>query len=77
MSFPSGCSDHDFNYLMRLFRCQRPPAPLHDDEVRLTMAGWLQRDALGELVVTEEVERHFRRVWRPIIVEAPGRRRAH
>jgi hypothetical protein len=77
MAFPSGCSDHDFTYLMRLFRGQQPTAPLHEDEVRMMRAGWLCRDHHGALAVTAEVERHFRNVWQPIIVETNRRRSAH
>ncbi|MGH8446083.1 MAG: hypothetical protein ACREVL_12505 [Solimonas sp.] len=76
MSFPSGCSDHDFTYLMRLFRGQHPTAPLQEDEMRLTRAGWLYRDPSGRLAVTVEVETHFRKVWQPIIVESTRRRSA-
>jgi hypothetical protein len=73
MSFPSGCSDHDFNYLMQLFRGQHPREPHVDDEQRLIRAGWLCRAHDGALTVSAEVERHFGAVWRPIIVDAPRR----
>lgn len=74
MHFPSGCSDHDFIYLMQLFRGQQPPAPLFEDEVRLTRAGWLYRGGNGALGVTNEVAAHFRKAWQPIIVASPHRR---
>ena len=77
MSFPSGCSDHDFTYLMSLFRGQQPRAPLRDDEMRMARAGWLRRDEHGALAVTALVEQHFRQVWQPIIVETNRRRPAH
>ncbi|WP_028079823.1 hypothetical protein [Solimonas soli] len=75
MSFPSGCSDHDFTYLMRLFRGQQPAPPLGEDERRLARAGWLYRNEAGVLAVTAEVTAHFRKVWQPIVVES-GRRRS-
>lgn len=77
MSFPAGCSDHDFNFLMRLFRQQSPPQPFAEDEARLVRAGWLYRNLLGELAVTEEVERHFRATWRPIVDDSRPRRFVH
>ncbi len=70
MTFPSGCSDHDFNYLMQLFRGQRPSVPLCEDEARLVRAGWLCRNPRGELSVSAEVETHFRAVWRPIVSDS-------
>lgn len=73
MPFPAGCSDHDFSFLYQLFKQQAPAKPFAEDEARLVKAGWLHRDHTGELAVTDEVSRHFRAVWKPIVRDTPSR----
>lgn len=60
MSFPNHCSDHDYGFLMDLFRSRPHTAPLPEDEIRLTRAGWLCRQHDGALQVSVEVAEHFR-----------------
>ncbi len=75
MTFPNHCSDHDYGFLMDLFRGRSRTMPLPDDERRLTRQGWLQREPGGALQVSIEVAEHFRLSRPPIPVSSPRQKR--
>src|SRR3546814_401434 len=69
MTFPHGCGDHHFLYLKKLFRGEAAGTLFHEDETRLTRAGWLRRNASGLLEVTEAVASYFMAARRPVKAE--------
>ncbi|HEY9545089.1 MAG TPA: hypothetical protein VIR56_03725 [Solimonas sp.] len=66
MTFPHGCGDHHFLYLKKLFRGEAAGTLFHEDETRLTRAGWLRRNASGLPEVTEAVASYFMAARRPV-----------
>src|SRR3546814_19296532 len=64
--FPHGCGDHNFLYLKKLFRGEAAGTLFHEDETRLTRAGWLRRNASGLPEVTEAVAAYFMAARRPV-----------
>lgn len=65
MTFPHGCGDHHFLYLRKLFRGEPVSALFHEDEKRLTRAGWLRRNLQGLPEVTDVVAAYFIAARRP------------
>ncbi|NGY03836.1 hypothetical protein [Solimonas terrae] len=65
MAFPHGCGDHHFLYLRKLFRGEPVATLFHEDEERLTRAGWLRRNGDGLPEVTATVAAYFMAARRP------------